>query len=149
MWSILEWKEARPDQKRLNGDNPLTVEAESLEDAYQQYVEHLKVARVIAKQKKEEREALRQAKLNELLSMSVIPVTTENLSLIINHLNTKNWGSWDLPKMSIGYAAHQYDCDGLQVTTITLDNPIKYGDRMVRKFKSGHRSGYLLNYELI
>src|SRR5690606_27681566 len=88
MWSVLEWKEARPDQKRLNGDNPLTVEAESLEDAYQQYVEHLKVVRVIAKQKKEEREALRQAKLNELLSMSVIPVNIEYLSLIFNHLNT-------------------------------------------------------------
>lgn len=79
----------------------------------------------------------------------MIPVTVENLSLVIDHLNTQNWGSWTLPQMSIGYSAHQYDCEGTTISTIALDRPIKFQDGFGNKFKSGSKRGHLENYTAI
>jgi hypothetical protein len=60
-----------------------------------------------------------------------------------------NWGAWQLPKMSIGYSAHQYDCDGQQASTITLDKPIDYYGEKVSKFKVGGGRLHLTKYKFV
>lgn len=79
-----------------------------------------------------------------------IPVTVDNLRVVMAFLNLQNWGSWELPKMSIGYSASQYDCDGHQVTTIILDEAIDCGGEMISKFKFGNAGrGHLEGYRLV
>lgn len=92
------------------------------------------------------------AKLQALISVGVIPTTIENLKLVLRHLNNQNWGGWDLPKMSIGYSANQYDCEGSTATTITLNQPIsdlEYDIENETKFKTGGKRGHLSNYRSI
>ncbi|MEP2668818.1 MAG: hypothetical protein ABJH04_07480 [Cyclobacteriaceae bacterium] len=92
-----------------------------------------------------------ESEYNELLSANeVIPATVTNLCIILRYLNTVNWGVWRLPQMSISYSANQYDCDGVQATTITLDQPISdedYGIKGKQKFMVGGKSGHLKNYQ--
>jgi hypothetical protein len=82
----------------------------------------------------------------ELSKMESIPATAENIEVVLNHLNTQNWGGWVLPKMSISYSANQYDCDGVTATTISLDSKIEYDGEMISKFKVGGKRGHLNNY---
>ena len=56
----------------------------------------------------------------KLSKLDVIPATVENIKIVLTHLNEQNWGAWDLPRLSIGYSAHQYDCDGKIASTIKL-----------------------------
>lgn len=85
-----------------------------------------------------------------LKSQGTIPVTIDNLRVVMAFLNSQNWGSWELPKMSIGYSANQYDCDGHQVTTITLDEAIECDGEMISKFKFGNAGrGHLEGYRLV
>ena len=79
-----------------------------------------------------------KAAYEELLSAGVIACTAENLRKVMAFLNSQIWGSWELPAMSIGYAAHQHDCDGHLVTTVALDEAIDYRGEMVSKFKFGN-----------
>ena len=51
--------------------------------------------------------------------------------------------------MTIGYKANQYDDNGKNVTTITLDKPIRYHDEMTNKFKSGGSRHILPQYHVI
>ena len=84
----------------------------------------------------------------------VIPSTPENVATVLHYLNTMNWGGWDLPAMSIGYTANQYDCDGHQATTMTLDEPINMAEYygmdddtcLVSKFQTGAPHGHLTKY---
>lgn len=77
----------------------------------------------------------------------VIPSTAENIKTVLSFLNTKNWGSWDLPKMEIGYSCHQYDCEGYIVSTMVLDRPIEYRNGEHARFKHGfHPRGHLDKY---
>jgi len=64
-------------------------------------------------------------------------------------LNTVNWGVWHLPKMTIGYSCHQYDCNGKTATTIKLDTPIKYWDKPETMFVYGNPRGHLEKYSKI
>lgn len=73
----------------------------------------------------------------------------ENIFKILRYLNSMNWGVWELPKMTIGYKANQYDDNGKNVTTITLDKPIRYHDEMTNKFKSGGSRHILPQYHVI
>ena len=82
----------------------------------------------------------------------VIPATVDNIGIILRHLNSQNWGLWKLPALSIGYSAHQYDCDGKQATTITLDKPISdddYNIKRERRFKVGGKRGHLSKYQAL
>lgn len=57
-------------------------------------------------------------------------------------MNSQNWGLWKLPELSVGYSAHQYDCDGVTATTICLDEPVDGRT----KYKVGGRRGHLSQY---
>ena len=118
--------------------------------------ERIKLEREDRKKRNEELkakfEAENQKAWEELSTLDVIPATTDNVRVVLRHLNSQNWGSWSLPKLSIGYSAHQYDCDGKQATTITLDKPISddtYGISSERKFKVGGSKGHLIQYQTL
>lgn len=65
---------------------------------------------------------------NTLLTSSPNGIETNihNLYIVAAYLATANWGAWELPRMTIGYSAHQYDCDGHIAVTFQLDEPIEY-----------------------
>ena len=96
----------------------------------------------------EKRNKEREAEYNELLAKyQVIPSTVENIRIVLRYLNTKNWGGWELPKMTIGYTAHQYDCDGKQASAMKLDKLIDDGyDGVSDRFCVGAPRGYLNKY---
>lgn len=92
----------------------------------------------------------KEAEWNSIKDLPVIPTTIDNLRIVLQHLNDQNWGTWRLPKMEIGYAAHQYDCDGVSATTIKLDQPISdeyYNIKNETKFKVGGKRHHLNNYK--
>jgi len=94
-----------------------------------------------------------KADYEKLLSENeVIPTTIENLAIVMRYLRTVNWGMWQLPEMSIGYSAHQYDCDGITAVTITLDESINdddHGLNNINAFVCGAPRGHLLRYHKI
>ena len=79
------------------------------------------------------------------------PVETnaKSVYVLLRYLNSKNWGTWRLPKMTIGYQCNQYDCDGKTATTIKLNSPISVGGRMGTQFVYGAPRGHLEKYERI
>lgn len=90
-----------------------------------------------------------QALYNELLATShegIIEATYENISIVLAFLNTCSWGSWNLPKMTIGGSFNQYDCDGKLATTLTLNRAIDVDGEMVSKFVFGAPLGHLNKY---
>lgn len=125
------------------------IECEGVADAYYKYVGHLIQERNKRKIQAEKCAKIREAELQRLLSMSVIPATVENISKVLEHLNTKNWGSWTLPRMSIGYRAAQYDVEGKTVTTIVLSKKIDFCGKKEHKFKSGSKRGHLEKYAAV
>lgn len=112
----------------------------------------IEIQRAVADEKKQEGVRIlerKQKEWEELKELEVIPATVSNIKIVLSHLNQQNWGSWSLPKLSIGYSAHQYDCDGTIATTITLDKPISDPDYDIvneRKFKTGGKRGHLKGY---
>lgn len=68
--------------------------------------------------------------------------TLENIAVLLRYLNTMNWGGWHLPTMTVGYACHQYDCDGKTATTITLDEPVEGYTKLQYGAPHGHLTGY-------
>lgn len=86
-----------------------------------------------------------------LQTMTVIPVNEENLKTVMRELNSQNWGSWSLPKLSIGYKAAQYDCNGVTATTITFDRPVKLNEyrEPSAKFEYNAPRGHLTQYQSI
>lgn len=84
--------------------------------------------------------------LNQRLESGVLESNAENIYLLLTYLNTQNWGGWELPKMTIGYTCNQYDCDGKTATTIKLNEPIEYNDKLVSKFEVGAPHGHLMQY---
>jgi hypothetical protein len=81
-------------------------------------------------------------KWNKIKDLTVIPATLANIKIVLTQLNFQNWGAWNLPKMTIGYSANQFDCDGLTASTMKFDNAIE-GETM---FKVGGKRGYLSKY---
>ena len=79
----------------------------------------------------------------------VVESTAESIYILLAYLNTQNWGGWRLPKMTIGYSCHQYDCDGKTATTIMLDQPVKVAGRMGTMFEYGAPRGHLTKYQPI
>lgn len=105
---------------------------------------HVDRSQEIAEQRKKE--------WQQLSSLSVIPATVENIRIILHYLNTINWGLWNLPKLSIGYSANQYDCDGKTATTIQLDEPISDVERGIENetmFQTGAPRGHLSKYQRV
>lgn len=117
----------------------------NLEDAYCEWINILIQEREERKLRDQQDKADKVAKFEELKKMDVIPSTIENIKIVLETLNNQNWGIWELPKMSIGYSAHQYDCEGSMATTMTLDQPVD-GDY---KFMVGGKRGHLTKYRLL
>lgn len=78
---------------------------------------------------------------------AVVETTPKNIYILLSYLNDNNWGSWKLPKMSIGYRCNQYDCGGKQATTITLDKAIDYDGKPARFFEVGAPIRYLMKFQ--
>lgn len=76
----------------------------------------------------------------------VIDTTPENLTILMRYLQTVNWGMWKLPKMSQGYTANQYNCDGKIAVTIILDQGIESDGKIIRKMQYGAPNGHLSEY---
>ena len=77
----------------------------------------------------------------------VIDATAKNLYTIMRYMQITNWGIWKLPRLSQGYAANQYNCDGRTVVTVTLDKGIITEDgKLVRELQYGAPMRYLTKY---
>lgn len=129
------------------------VTEQSIIEAYTKYCEFCKNAHQEKKkqneQAKQSLEADFRALENEIKEGKVFDVNLENIRRILLYLNSMNWGVWQLPKMTCGYSAHQYDCDGHQASTITLDEPIDYYGEKVSKFKVGGGRLHLTKYKFV
>ena len=77
----------------------------------------------------------------------VVETTPKNIYILLSYLNDSSLGNWKLPKMSIGYRCNQYDCDGKQATTITLDKAIIYDGKPTRCFEVGAPIRHLMRYK--
>lgn len=94
--------------------------------------------------------AKRKNEWDKLTQLPTIPATVNNIRIMLHYLNTINWGLWKLPKLSVGYSANQYDCEGKQATTIKLDEPIsdeEYGIENETMFQTGAPRGHLTTYQ--
>lgn len=91
----------------------------------------------------------REEAYNTLIQNGTIETNFENIATVLKYLNTKNWGGWSLPEMTIGYSCNQYDCDGKIATTMKLDTPINVDDKMINKFVFGAPVGHLTKYKRI
>ena len=83
---------------------------------------------------------------HELVQQGVIEVNTRNLLTVMRHLNSVNWGTWELPSMDQSYQARQHDCNGHQVVTIDLDKGIMVDGQLIRRFQLGAPRGFLSKY---
>ena len=124
---------------------------------------------LVAKQQKEYREAMRLQSANaekesvakaynEMLSkygMSIdnidksvaIEASVDNLYVLMRYLRSIPWGQWQLPTLSQGYSATQYDCDGKIAVTVILNDGITTEDgKVVKKLQYGAPMGHLSNY---
>lgn len=126
---------------------------EVIKDGYAQFCEFSKK---VHQNKKNQNEQAKQALEvdfisieNEIKEGKIFETNEANIRRVLLYLNSMNWGVWQLPAMTIGYSAHQYDCDGHQATTITLDEPINYQGEMVCKFKVGGGRRHLTQYRYI
>ena len=126
---------------------------EVIKDGYAKFAEFSKKSHQNKKnqneQAKQALEADFRALENEIKEGKVFDANIENIRRILLYLNSMNWGMWQLPKMSIGYSAHQYDCDGQQASTITLDKAIDYYGEKVSKFKVGGGRLHLTKYKFV
>lgn len=133
----------------VNGE----ITDENLNEAYSQFCDFCKRRHEKNKIQKEEAkqslEADFKALEEEIKEGKVFEANIENIRRILLYLNSMNWGVWRLPKMSIGYSAHQYDCEGRQASTITLDEPINYFGEKVSKFKIGGGRLHLTKYKFV
>ena len=138
------------------GIEALLSKCEDIEDIVQ-YVHDLNV------EKKAIRDAASAQRMNQTLkeaemakeayeaafNQDVTESSPENIYILLRYLNTINWGIWRLPKMTIGYACHQYNCDGKTATSIKLDTPITYWDKPESMFVYGNPRGFLEKYSKI
>lgn len=118
--------------------------------------EHDKVIRENQKKREvervSERAKLYKEEFDKLCKSGVIETTVDNIGIVLRYLNTCNWGSWNLPAMSISYTAHQYDCDGKTASTIKLDQPISDLDKGIENetmFVVGAPHGHLTRFRRI
>ena len=104
-------------------------------------------AKVAARQRCEQLIKEHELAYHEVFGVGdVVETTPKTIYILLSYLNDISWGSWVLPKMSIGYRCNQFDCDGKQATTITLDKAIDYDGRPTRCFEVGAPIRHLMRY---
>jgi hypothetical protein len=102
-----------------------------------------------AMKREAEREAEAKAEYDKVFANEVTETNAKSVYTLLRYLNTVNWGGWALPKMTIGYACHQYDCDGTIATTIKLDKPIRVAGEEGMWFQYGAPHRHLMKYRRI
>lgn len=126
---------------------------EVIKDGYAQFCEFSKNIHQDKKGRNEQAKRALEADFicieKEIKEGRIFETNEANIRRVLLYLNSMNWGIWQLPAMTIGYSAHQYDCDGHQATTITLDEPINYQGERVCKFKVGGGRQHLTQYRYI
>ena len=76
-----------------------------------------------------------------------IDATRDNLYTLMRYLRTIPLSQWQLPKLSQGYTANQYDCEGKIAVTITLNQGLLTDDlKIIKKLQYGAPMGHLTNY---
>jgi hypothetical protein len=140
-WSSLAIKARKASNRPLDKANFSPDELKMIEDN-EQYIfgQMAKNKEIDARHINEEQ---------ELLKNQPIETTVDNLILVMRHLLRSNWGSWELPEMTIGYRAAQYDCDGVTAITVCLDEPISDEEHLVENetmFSYGNPNRYLKKY---
>lgn len=122
-------------------------------DSFFKEQEEIKALRLLERadfeRKRQENKELDKKRLQSLIEAGPIKATVENIRLILSVLNEQNWGSWNLPQMTIAYSANQYDCDGKTASTIILDTPIsddEYSIKNETHFVIGAPRGHLNKY---
>lgn len=114
----------------------------------------LKNKQVISRTKRLTKEVEKGAKAQaEYESLTVkyagqpIPVTYENLKIVMAYLCSINWWMWVLPELTHSYTANQYDCDGITAVTIVFDEPIELWEGyMDSKFVYNAPPRHLIQY---
>src|SRR5690554_5194775 len=92
------------------GVNNLLKECEVIAITFAEYLENEQKEK---KAKKDENLQKIVSEYEDLLEKNkVIEANETNIGIVLRYLNTHNWGFWELPKMSVGYSAAQYDCEG-------------------------------------
>ena len=105
-------------------------------------------AKVAARQRCEQLIKEHELAYHEVFGIGdVVETTPKTIYILLSYLNDISWGSWVLPKMSIGYRCNQFDCDGKQATTITLDKAIDYDGRPTRCFEVGAPIRHLMRFQ--
>lgn len=116
-------------------------------EAQREAAKAAKQARQVAKEMEET--AAAKAAYDSLIAQfngEAIPATMANIKVIAKYLQTVNWGMWGtLPRLTVGYTANQYNCDGEKAVTFIFDEPINGST----KFVFGAPVGHLNNYERI
>jgi hypothetical protein len=130
------------------GPGMFTATASSLSDAYDQYIAHLKAAKL-------ERDNLKAAGQSELERQALalmdnppISLTFENIRTIMRYLHSLGFYRWEdrRPVFTSRYYALPYDCDGRFAITFVFDDPVLVNDRPVRKFVVGAPSMHYLKH---
>lgn len=76
-----------------------------------------------------------------------IDATSYNLYVLMRYLRTIPLSQWQLPTLSQGYTANQYDCEGKIAVTITLSEGLLSDDqKIIKKLQYGAPMGHLTNY---
>ena len=76
-----------------------------------------------------------------------IPATYDNIGVVLRYLRDQNYGTVDLPSMTIGYTFNMYDCDGKLAAAMVMDKDIfEDGENLGRKFQVGAPHGHLTKY---
>lgn len=100
--------------------------------------------------KEVEKGAIAQAEYESLTAKYAgqpIPVTYENLKIVMAYLCSINRGMWILPELTHSYTANQYDCDGITAVTIVFDEPIELREGYCdSKFAYNAPMGHLSKY---
>lgn len=101
-------------------------------------------------QKKAEREAIAAAAHQAAFQALPlpIPVTYENIRIVLNYLRDYPYGGVQLPSMTVGYSFNMYDCDGHLAAAMILDDDlIEDGENLGRRFVVGAPVGHLMKYK--
>lgn len=106
-------------------------------------------ARAAAIEREAEEKAEAKAEYDKVFANEVTETNAKSVYTLLRYLNTQNCGVWKLPKMTIGYECHQYDCDGKIATTIKLDKPIRVAGEEGTWFQYGAPHRHLMKYRRI